>query len=610
MKLFRRRDFHTYDSTHYGYRNLDSVSHGIWTCITPENLHRGRLPGIVHMSMPLEDVTNEENENLVTRILADSWDLLDFQAIKAMLIPSDLSLGETHILRLSKDTPTAGIGDIEQSTLKLVLDLVEQVARYHSSEWLDENPDKDPRVFHLAWGDPAEFARLDQGMRTAMPLKSIVDNKAHSASVLRLMRAPGPYEGGVDYLFERFMKVAVSLLFDTSIAFLKENDCLPEGRSSDHCSYPLIVAGGCFAFNDDVCKEMIEILHPTLVHLVQFHRRNKTVDSELPEHCVLYGLHWSRTRIQIFAHFPTETAANVDPAKWKFCQALVAQHWVALEEKELAVYRAVPISPDNTFLYRWRLTVTLFTIRARVRGLEQLLQQSGGLPIKRTSLDLHVHSPEPLLSIHTHVPQTSHMPQFIRTMRGFWRASRLAVPEEWIPIEDEMVAINPTRKKGSCIIVNRAVLMLSKIVLHPLRRVLEPLSDKALSSRHADPAFLGPDFFHPIYVQRSFFDWAHLEVDPDRLDNDSKPHLTRLYDLLSIACNILGGSQSASVHSRTLLRTSPNIRSVGIRKHDILQQCRGGRQTSPLVLPLILLLWCKIITRSHGRLSNAPLNYP
>ncbi|CAL1711496.1 unnamed protein product [Somion occarium] len=515
MWFFRGRDYHTYNSTRYESRNLGSASHGTWTCITPENLDRGHLPGIVHKSMPLKDIFNRKNKRLVTRVVDDSWDWIDFQAIKPMLVPSNLSLGETHTLRLSRENPTTGIDDIEQSTLKLVLDLVEQVARYHSSKWLEKNPNEEPRVFHITWGDPSDFATLDQDEHIALPVNSIIDNVAHAASVLRLMRAPGPYEGGVDYMFEKFVKVAVSLLFDTNIVFLKGTDCLPEGRLTEDRSYPLIVAGGCFAFNDDVRKEMIEILHPTLVHLVQFHRRNKTADSELPEHCVLYALHWSRTRIQIFAHFPVETAPGDDPAKWKFCQALVAQHWVSLEEKEIDAYRNELISPDDTFLCRWRLTLALSAIRARIRELEQLLQQSGGLPVK-TPANLHVHSPKPPRGAHTCVPQTSRVPQFILMMREFWRAQRLAVPEEWIPIEDEIVAINPTQKKGSYIIVNRAVLMLSKII------------------RHSDPTFLGPDFFHPIYVPRSFFKWKILDLDPDTLDNDSRPHLNRFYDLLSM----------------------------------------------------------------------------
>lgn len=96
------------------------------------------------------------------------------------------------------------------------------------------------------------------------------------------------------------------------------------------------------------------------------------------------------------------------------------------------------------------------------------------------------------------------------------------------------MAINPTQKKGSYIIVNRAVLMLSKIMLHPLRHLLDALSDEELSSRHSDPTFLGPDFFHPIYVPRSFFKWKILDLDPDTLDNDSRPHLNRFYDLLSM----------------------------------------------------------------------------
>lgn len=42
-----------------------------------------------------------------------------------------------------------------------------------------------------------------------------METERRRSAFIRLMRNPGPYDGGKDYIFERFMHVVISLLFET-----------------------------------------------------------------------------------------------------------------------------------------------------------------------------------------------------------------------------------------------------------------------------------------------------------------------------------------------------------------------------------------------------------
>lgn len=42
-----------------------------------------------------------------------------------------------------------------------------------------------------------------------------IASKGRLSAFIRLMRNPGPYDGGNDYMFERFMRVVISLFFES-----------------------------------------------------------------------------------------------------------------------------------------------------------------------------------------------------------------------------------------------------------------------------------------------------------------------------------------------------------------------------------------------------------
>ena len=90
----------------------------------------------------------------------------------------------------------------EEARLKLTLDVVEQVAEFHSKR------DPLPGQKHIDWIDGSEDTST---LETCM--NRIVSHPFERSAFLRLMRGPGMYDGCVDYVYERFMRVAISLMF-------------------------------------------------------------------------------------------------------------------------------------------------------------------------------------------------------------------------------------------------------------------------------------------------------------------------------------------------------------------------------------------------------------
>ncbi|CAL1706372.1 unnamed protein product [Somion occarium] len=522
MRFFRGRYLPDLISTRFDFYDVDLATNGIWTLITPKIDSVYFLPGICHTTYPLGKVKNEETTQVISRILSDTrkWLLLD--CVKPVKVSSCSSLDTTSF-------PT--IIDLELDTLKVLLDATEQVARYHLSEW---NETHRHRTFHIEWIDEGEIESVRLTDPLSVFINTILERRAHRASLLRIMRAPGPYDGGADFLFEKYLKVAISLLFDSDrLVLLSCDDYVqdpPMYSSQDR--FPLVVAGGGLDI-DQVRSEMARILRPTLVHLVHAHRHSQqtTGGTTLPKHCVLYGFHWSRTHLRIFVHFPIKTIGE-NPADWKFCQAVAAQHWAALEQIKPDQVSTHRNSQDTLFLDRWRMTVALFAIRARVHELEQLLTDINTeemIPQAQPQPD----SAEIDQTLAQFEPRFSSVIQYVHTMRQFWRDRQIEVPQEWIPAGEEVVTVVPTvTRSGALVIVNTLLFSLSKVMLHPLRHLLLPLSKDTMSARRFADSHVGPDFLHSLHVPRSNFSWKILKVD---LGENTEPHLARLYDLLTMS---------------------------------------------------------------------------
>ena len=72
---------------------------------------------------------------------------------------------------------------------------------------------------------------------------------------------------------------------------------------------------------------------------------------------------------------------------------------------------------------------------------------------------------------------------------------------------------------------------LSKILLSQIEHLLQPLEQDQVRRNARDQNYHGPDFIHPIRVPRSYFVWEILRVSRK---TTTEPHLTKLYDILSL----------------------------------------------------------------------------
>lgn len=70
------------------------------------------------------------------------------------------------------------------------------------------------------------------------------------------------------------------------------------------------------------------------------------------------------------------------------------------------------------------------------------------------------------------------------------------------------------------------------MLLKRIEHFLSPLTPQQVKANSKDPKYHGPDFIHSIHVPRSSFAWEVLGVDSK---STTEPHLTKVYDLLSLS---------------------------------------------------------------------------
>ena len=84
----------------------------------------------------------------------------------------------------------------------LLLKCVETVCE----EYISELQDPVPGPLYLQWGE-------DNVGHDSSVFLDLNDNRRLQAFI-QLMRAPGPYDGGSTYVFERYMDIAISLVYE------------------------------------------------------------------------------------------------------------------------------------------------------------------------------------------------------------------------------------------------------------------------------------------------------------------------------------------------------------------------------------------------------------
>ncbi|CAL1706414.1 unnamed protein product [Somion occarium] len=487
------------------FRLSRSLSHGIWLAITP-SWDPHCLHGIWNKQRPLRRIENETTGAIVPHLemLASTW--LDPDCVAAVRISSTLYLvnagshpprvfilstfvpqRKPYHLRISDVDPDPFTIDL--TALKLIIGHVEHVAQMHVSDWRERFTLANGTFFHLAWGQDEEMAAqkhtkniLDVGLR----------DRRHVAAIIRLMRTPGPFEGGSDYIFEKYMKVAVSLLYENGdIHFIEGTDCLTNDRLTS--PLPLLIAGGSSDLSKKVQASFAAAARNTLVKLVRNHNEAGPSALALPEEFIVYGLHWSNARLHILAHFVTNIDSD-DPDKWKFCQVLVAQHWITLEEVDhrnpIGSFRHY--AEFDMLLDRWRVVVSLFMIRAHVQRLKQCLQtgDTAGYPSSEMGF---VQSSEAYLGsslpIDIGIAWRQPLHEYVCELHGFWRGSRIYVPAEWIPAEHEQLDLDIDDFEEN---VRPLMVSLAKLALSPLRPLLAPMDKETVVQNDQRMDYKGP----------------------------------------------------------------------------------------------------------------------
>ncbi|CAL1706369.1 unnamed protein product [Somion occarium] len=493
------------------------------------------LPTIWHYSEPLRSIYNSAAAKIIDHIKHELQVWLHGDIIHPVQLSSWLSLDEAHNL----DLELVGISD--ECSSRLIL-------------WTPENV---PSVEY-----PTPYFALSHNSPSHHDI----------AAILGLLRHVGPHEAGTDYVFERRIMSSIGMLFHScSIGCVPGTDSM-ESSSSDIPGLYSLVMAGCSDLNGDVRTQMAELAHSTLEKLVKLHGHQ---DAQLPKSYFVYGLHVSKTMLSIFVHLPCAVSSYAGDLRLTECrQILIAQHRVApFSDEKYYEYQ------DDRFFDRWQLLVALFTIRTHVRILEDHLSNSLMQRSRDSACclrDVSVDRAEPANAVRPS-PKISPHDFYFTGMREHWRGAQFPVPATWIPA-DGCIISSDRPAVWDMDIVALLTRHLASIYLYPLRRTLIPLSADDLRSNHLDKDYCGPDFLHRLHTPRRDVDnikW--LEVDDHQ--EDTVPHLNRLYDLLMMSTthwleiNLFIASMFASF-SEYSVQWAPKIRyppQVGIQRVTNIQ---------------------------------------
>ncbi|PSR92021.1 hypothetical protein PHLCEN_2v4793, partial [Hermanssonia centrifuga] len=91
---------------------------------------------------------------------------------------------------------------------------------------------------HLRWvpdtTPPPEYPSPD--------FHSLLKDSSGVSAVALCLRHPGPYDGGVEYMFEKIIKPAIDLLFRSMpVAILPGTDCAPPPMTATNTTFPLLI---------------------------------------------------------------------------------------------------------------------------------------------------------------------------------------------------------------------------------------------------------------------------------------------------------------------------------------------------------------------------------
>ncbi|KAK7692925.1 hypothetical protein QCA50_004564 [Cerrena zonata] len=375
---------------------------GRWFTTEEKNISDKRhfpWPNIWHDSKPTSVLRNALTEDVISLIESTVFiNLMSEACHEPIELPAWLNLRETasngdiHFYN-EELSPTS----LSILTIKMVLDCA-----YHL--WINRKyPDPMIHWTSIPTG-PNTFPSAE------FPFSSSELSGHDVAAILQIMRHVGPYEGGTDYMFERRLMCAISLLFSSyNVGYTSSNS---NNKSSE---LPLLVIGDFGPLTIDIKRRMAMLAEPTLLKLIAQHKDSQAA-SPLPNHTFVFGIHLSRHMISIFIHLPTHipnaSGEGGDSTKFEFHQIAVTYHNITALQPE---YSDV-IHPDDRFLDRWQVLVALLTIRSHVRRLHELLGSPPGHSGAHSELLVNDLPPDLHCSADNFVPLT----EYISAIRRSW----------------------------------------------------------------------------------------------------------------------------------------------------------------------------------------------
>lgn len=196
-----------------------------WTWVTPLLNAANELGAIWHVTNPLQKVNNIGAEKVISHIENELCKWLDAESIHSVDVPLSMSLVSIFVNSnnggvvipptLNQDDHTVQVqerptlADVESVSARLIFEYVTQVAEVHLRRYWKRNG-KDPKQSHLNWaGDDTVNTSPGSFFWSFFQLRTCV------AGFMRLMRFPGLYEGMAEYTFEKYLTIAIGLIFDS-----------------------------------------------------------------------------------------------------------------------------------------------------------------------------------------------------------------------------------------------------------------------------------------------------------------------------------------------------------------------------------------------------------
>ncbi|KAJ3555415.1 hypothetical protein NM688_g2590 [Phlebia brevispora] len=497
--------------------NVDLSRWGFWTFLQPASPDNMISCSIWHDSQPILGLENKRTVHIVQMVDNELGEWLDPRSMKPIAISSYLQLPENHVLLHKSKT---SVLDTIREILRIIFDYADLVGQEHAIYCGEDQPSHLRYVCgseDLKYPEPNLGTLLCDGPHT----------RARLHAISSILRCPGLYDGGVEFMVERKLGPAIKVLF---APWCSKRPCFASsGDTARNDSMPLIVLSEGDKLTEEVQEEMAKEVHPILLRVLRLHDQ----EDSLPAHCFVYSLHISPTFISIFAHFQCSSAPQ------QFAQVLLSKFYLPYD---------VVQEQDDLFLDRWRLFVALSTIMTHIQRLEQDLRV-----VLRSE---QVQSPETdMAGSYRPVPCSKAPLCYSDSISSYWNVDAFPCPAYWIT--HDTITVN-TRLVISDDMSVHLPHQVSALFFHRLRKRISPLTEEEITERHLSGRFGGPDFQHPLHIPRSIFERTSSVVDNVHEGKMTLPYYFKASDFLGmVACdwsdisvfiaNTLAGFSSYSV---------------------------------------------------------------